>query len=94
MPPHLLLHAGHLLKEAFTFSEGEGGAWAWAGLIVGGIVGYILTFADAGGITWTPELLAGAIFVCGAAAVAGAYFGCLGKVVFDRLFRPGSTPPD
>jgi hypothetical protein len=94
MPPHLLLHAGHLFKDLFTSSEEDGGAWAWVGLIAGGIVGYMLTFADSGGIIWTPELLAGAIFVCGAAAIAGAYVGCLVKAVVDHLVRAGSPPRD
>jgi hypothetical protein len=90
MPPHLLLHARHVLQAAFTSASKEGGAWAWAGLLAGGLVGYLVVFSGDG--PWTEGIVALGILGVGSAAVTGACIGALGKVMYDHLAGSGSPP--
>jgi uncharacterized membrane protein len=89
MHPDVLLHAGHFLKEALTGAADEGGGWAWAGLIIGGIVGLVLAFS--GDAPLTEEILVLGILLVAFAAVSGAYFGALGKLVYDHFNGKGPS---
>jgi hypothetical protein len=93
MPPHILIHAGHVLHEALTGATEEGGGWAWAGLILGGIFGYFLTLGS-GGPTNEGIVVVG-ILLTGLIAVLGAYLGVLCKLAIDKANGKGSKPdPD
>ena len=90
MPPHVLIHAGHVLKEALTGATEEGGGWAWIGLIAGGFVGFLVTFGD--GEPMTEGMVVIGIILVGMFTVLGGYVGVLGKLLYDRSTGNGQPP--